>query len=120
MTPERMARLVVRWARFYTRRLPPEIAQRRVDEIQADLHDHIAHEREQGMGDRRIAVSVLARMLRGLAAVLLGGSACCCSSSRSRSRATSRCRSSPPRSAAPRSCSASPTTRPAWCCSADC
>ena len=68
MTPERMAGLVVRWVRFYTRKLPPEIAQRRVDEIAADLHDHIAHEREQGMGDRRIAVSVLARMLRGLAA----------------------------------------------------
>lgn len=68
MTPERMARLVARWVRFYTRKLPPDIAQRRVDEIDADLHDHIAHEREQGMGERRIAVSVLARMVRGLAA----------------------------------------------------
>jgi hypothetical protein len=42
MTPERMAELVARWVRLYTRDLPTPIAQRRVDEIGADLHDHIA------------------------------------------------------------------------------
>jgi hypothetical protein len=68
MTPERMAELVARWVRFYTRNLPPPIAQRRIDEIDADLHDHIAHERAHGTKDRRIALSVAARMLRGLAA----------------------------------------------------
>jgi hypothetical protein len=68
MTAERMAELVARWARFYTRNLPPSIAQRRIDEIDADLHDHIAHERAQGTKDPRIALSIAARMVRGLAA----------------------------------------------------
>jgi len=68
MTPERMAELVARWVRLYTRNLPPSIAQRRIDEIDADLHDHIAHERAHGTGDRRIVLGIAARMLRGLAA----------------------------------------------------
>jgi hypothetical protein len=68
MTPERMGGLVARWVRFYTRNLPPPIAARRIDELDADLHDHIAHERAHGTSDRRIALSVTARMVRGLAA----------------------------------------------------
>jgi hypothetical protein len=68
MTPERMVSLVGRWVRFYTRGLPTPIAQRRADEIDADLHDHIAHERARGITDRRIALSVLSRMVRGIAA----------------------------------------------------
>jgi hypothetical protein len=68
VTPERMAELVSRWARFYTRNLPPAIAERRTGEIDADLHDHIAHERADGTTDRRIALSIAARMLRGLPA----------------------------------------------------
>jgi hypothetical protein len=68
MTPERMAELVARWVRFYTRDLPTPIGQRRVDEIDADLHDHIAHERANGTGDRRIALGIASRMVRGLAA----------------------------------------------------
>jgi hypothetical protein len=68
MTPERMAELVARWVRLYTRDLPRSIAQRRIDEIDADLHDHIAHERAHGIGDRRIALGIAARMVRGLAA----------------------------------------------------
>jgi VIT1/CCC1 family predicted Fe2+/Mn2+ transporter len=68
MTPERMAELVARWVRFYTRKLPTPIAQRRVDEIGADLHDHIAHERARRTSDWRIALSILSRMLRGVAA----------------------------------------------------
>jgi hypothetical protein len=68
MTPERMAGLVARWVRFYTRNLPAAIAERRIGEIDADLHDHIAHERAHGIGDRRIAGSIAARMVRGLAA----------------------------------------------------
>lgn len=54
--------------RFYTRDLPTPIAQRQVDEIHADLHDHIAHGRANGASDRRIAFAVLSRMVRGLAA----------------------------------------------------
>jgi hypothetical protein len=68
MTPARMAELVGRWVRFYTRELPPPIAERRIDEIDADLHDHIAHERAHGTSDRRIALGILSRMVRGLAA----------------------------------------------------
>jgi hypothetical protein len=68
MTPERMARLVARWVRFYTRDLPAPIAERRAHEIDADLHDHIAHERARGSSDRRIALSILSRMVRGMAA----------------------------------------------------
>ena len=68
MTPERMADLVARWVRLYTRNLPAPMAQRRVDEVDADLHDHIAHERAHGNNDRRIALSILSRMVRGLAA----------------------------------------------------
>jgi hypothetical protein len=68
VTPERMAELVARWVRFYTRNLPAPIAQRRIDEIDADLHDQIAHGRARGTEDRRIALSIAARMLRGLAA----------------------------------------------------
>ena len=48
MTPERMAELVARWVRFYTRDLPGPIAKRRIDEVDADVHDHIAHERALG------------------------------------------------------------------------
>jgi hypothetical protein len=68
MTSEGMAELVTRWVRLYTRKLPTPIAQRRVDEIDADLHDHIAHERAHGTSDRRIALGILSRMVRGLAA----------------------------------------------------
>jgi len=68
MTPERMAELVAGWVRFYTRDLPAAVAQRRIEEIDADLHDHIAHERAQGISDRRIARGIASRMVRGLAA----------------------------------------------------
>ncbi len=68
MTPERMADLVARWVRLYTRNLPAPIAERRVDEIDADLHDHISHERTHGSTDRRIALSIVSRMVRGLPA----------------------------------------------------
>lgn len=68
MTPERIADLVARWVRFYTRDLPAAIAQRRLEEIASDLRDHIAHERASETGDRRIALSILSRMLRGVPA----------------------------------------------------
>jgi hypothetical protein len=63
-----MAGLVARWVRLYTRNLPPPVTGRRVEEIDADLHDHIAHERARGTGERRIALGIAARMVRGLAA----------------------------------------------------
>jgi hypothetical protein len=63
-----MAGLVARWVRFYTRDLPAAVARRRSEEIDADLHDQVAHERADGTGDRRIALTVASRMIRGLAA----------------------------------------------------
>ena len=68
MTPEHIAELVARWVRFYTRGLPTPIAKRRIDEVDADVNDHVAHERARGTSDRRIALSILSRMVRGLAA----------------------------------------------------
>jgi hypothetical protein len=68
MTPERVARLVAWWVRVYTRGLPTPIARRRIDEIDADLHDHVADARARGITDRRIALGVLSRMARGVAA----------------------------------------------------
>jgi len=68
MTPERMAGLVARWVRYYTTDLPTPIARRRIDEIDADLFDHIAHERAGGTSDPRIALGIASRMVRGLAA----------------------------------------------------
>ena len=68
MTPERIAALVTRWVRFYTRGLPATHAQRRVDEIAADVRDHVAHERANGISDARIALGIASRLVRGLAA----------------------------------------------------
>ena len=68
MTPERAVELVARWVRFYTRDLPTPTAQRRVNEIRADLHDHLAYERDRGTSDRRIALSILSRMARRMTA----------------------------------------------------
>jgi hypothetical protein len=66
--PERIAAVVIGWARLYTRGLPAAVARRRIDEIAADLHDHIAYERERGVGEGRIALGILSRMVRGIAA----------------------------------------------------
>ena len=66
MRAERMADLVARWVRFYTRDLPMPVALRRVEEIDGDLYDQIAHERATGSSDRRIAFGLLSRMVRGV------------------------------------------------------
>lgn len=65
MSPERVAGLVRRWIRAYTRTLPASVAERRVEEIDADVSDHIAHARSTGASEHRIAISVLSRMVRG-------------------------------------------------------
>jgi hypothetical protein len=70
MTPGRASALVARWVRFYTRDLPAAVTERRVEEIGSDLHDHIDHERRQGTSDRRIALRILHRTTRGMAADL--------------------------------------------------
>lgn len=68
MTPERTAEAVRRWVRWYTRNLPPAAAERRVEEIDADLGDHVDHERARGTGEQRIALGIAARALRGMPA----------------------------------------------------
>jgi hypothetical protein len=68
MTPERAAELVARWVRFDTRKTPPECRERRIGGIDADLHDHIAHDRARGIEERRIARSIVVRMVCGMAA----------------------------------------------------
>jgi hypothetical protein len=68
MTPERLAALVVRWAGWYTRGLPGPVAQRRRDEIRADLCDHLGHGRAGGLSEARLGGEVLSRLLRGLLA----------------------------------------------------
>ncbi len=70
MRPERASSLVTRWVRLYTRQLPPAIAERRLEEIGADLFDHLDFERARGTTDRRIALSILSRMARGVPADL--------------------------------------------------
>jgi hypothetical protein len=37
-----------------------------MEEMDADLHDHIAHARAEGIGDRRTALGIAGRMVRGL------------------------------------------------------
>jgi hypothetical protein len=71
VTPERVAKVVVDWARLYTRGLPAPVAQRRIDEIAADLHDETAHGRARGNGERRIAVGIASRAVRGVPADLV-------------------------------------------------
>lgn len=68
MRPELVAELVSRWVRLYTGGVNAPLARRRIEEVDADLHDHIAHERAAGTGDRRIALSIAVRMLRGVVA----------------------------------------------------
>lgn len=65
MRAERIAALMARWVRIYTRDLPDPIARRRIDEIDADLYDHIAHERASGLSDWRITIEIASRMVRG-------------------------------------------------------
>ncbi|MBN6041237.1 hypothetical protein [Amycolatopsis sp. 195334CR] len=70
MNPDRVAALVARWVRFYTRDLPAPIAERRIGELDADLHDHLAHEHAGRKSSTRIALGLLSRMVRGLPADL--------------------------------------------------
>jgi hypothetical protein len=68
VTPERAAGLVLWWARVYTARLPPALARRRIDELAADLEDHLTAARLDGADEARLARAVLSRSARGLPA----------------------------------------------------
>jgi hypothetical protein len=68
MTPERASAWVARWVRRYTRGLPEPVARRRIEEMASDVHDHVADGRARGTGERRIALAVLSRAIRGACA----------------------------------------------------
>jgi hypothetical protein len=66
VTPERVTAIVRSWVRTYTRHLPPHAAGRRIDELDSDLHEHVAQERAAGRSDAAIARQIASRALRGL------------------------------------------------------
>lgn len=68
MTPERVARLIARWTRLYTAGLSRPVADRRREEIAADVHEQVTHERSAGLHDSRIALGLASRALRGATA----------------------------------------------------
>ena len=68
MTTQLASALVGRWVRFYTRDLPSPIAQRRVEELDADVHEQIAFERAHGAADHILAFRIVSRMVRGMPA----------------------------------------------------
>jgi hypothetical protein len=70
MTPDRIGAWALGWVRFYSRDLPPLVTERRVGEIEADVHDHIESGRAAGVPDGRIAAAIASRMIRGVVADL--------------------------------------------------
>ena len=68
MTSERAAQLVRAWVRLYTASLPSDVARRRREEIEADVHDHLAHERDVDTPDGFVARDIVWRMARGMPA----------------------------------------------------
>lgn len=68
MKPDSVRAIVLHWVRLYTAGLPRPVAQRRLDEIEADLHDQVIHERSLGLPERQIATHIASRMIRGAAA----------------------------------------------------
>lgn len=68
MTPEQAAALVARWVRSYTDGLPRHVADRRVEEVDRDVVDHVEDERARGTAGVLIALHVLSRLVRGLPA----------------------------------------------------
>lgn len=72
MNPEDLAQtLVHRWISWYVRGLPDELAQRRFDEIRADVHDQIADELARGHAGWLVAGHVAWRTVKGMPADLL-------------------------------------------------
>lgn len=65
MRSESIVGVVCTWIGFYTAGLPASAAARRAEEIAADVHAQIDHERRRGTGEQRIALAILARTIRG-------------------------------------------------------
>ena len=64
------ARFTLRWARTYTRRLPPETREARMAEIASDLWEHRHESEEAGVQESDAALQILARCLAGMPADL--------------------------------------------------
>jgi hypothetical protein len=67
----RAADQIEQWTGFYTRGLPPEVADARRVEIASDLYEQLNHFAHQGISDRVIARAVRSRALRGAIADLV-------------------------------------------------
>ena len=63
-------RLCAGWARCYTRRVPPELARQRRDELLSDLWEHAADGDGEGQGRVAHQLDVIGRMLAGVPADL--------------------------------------------------
>jgi len=71
MTPGSFVnRLCLRWVGWYTRGLPPDVAERRRAEIASDLWEHERDAARAGMSDLAIRVEVLGRVFSGMSADL--------------------------------------------------
>lgn len=68
MSPQRSAALVRRWVALYTLGLPPEIKQRRRDEIDDDLWCQTQEAAASNRADRTVAGEILARLVFGVPA----------------------------------------------------
>jgi hypothetical protein len=68
MKPDRVSVAVLRWVRLYIIGLPRPVAGRRLEEIQADLHDQVIHQRSLGISEPQIAAHIASRTIRGAAA----------------------------------------------------
>lgn len=68
MSTRLVTQLALLWVHLYTRGLPEPVAQRRIEEIGSDLADQLEHERAAGLGEARIALHLLSRLIRGAAA----------------------------------------------------
>lgn len=66
-----LLRFVRWWVAFYTRGLPHGVTERRRGEMESDLCDHAAHDRERGRPPTVTALEMLARLVRGAPADLI-------------------------------------------------
>jgi cytochrome b6-f complex iron-sulfur subunit len=68
---DRAAAVVLRWARTYTRRLPPGLAEERRNELASDLWEQQALATQDGTPAWQAATSILRRMVAGMPADLV-------------------------------------------------
>jgi hypothetical protein len=67
---DRVAALVAWWVSVYTRRLPPEVAERRQAELASDVWEQRAHAYQTGAPATLVALAILRRAVAGIPADL--------------------------------------------------